>query len=161
MSFPMKVDGSSLWLDESFFHALAAFRSSLSFAINCVDLSIIGYVWCLVNYKWLYNYISLYEVLKVHWVLSKQLCCELSTKAHPCGVHFLYIINCFRSYYLVDRQPPTFPHSRPCSILGRISLNHRVRDGNGCFPYPYRHRSIKHLMSSFATNLVRKLFAAT
>ena len=43
--------------------------------------------------------------------------------------------------FLVIRQPPTFPHSRPCSILGRIGLNHRVRDGNGCFPYPHRHRN--------------------
>ena len=38
------------------------------------------------------------------------------------------------------RQPPTFPQGRPCSILGRIRLNLRVRDGYGCFPYPHRHR---------------------
>ena len=36
-------------------------------------------VWCLVNYKWLFI-ISLYEVLKVHWALSKQLAASLVRK---------------------------------------------------------------------------------
>ena len=72
-------------------------------------------------------------------------------RKHTLGrTFFIYIINCFRSYYLVIRQPPTFPHSRPCSILGRISLNHRVRDGNGCCPYPYRHRKFFMVSSSLS-----------
>ena len=32
------------------------------------------------------------------------------------------------------RQPPAFPCRLQHSIIGRISLNHRVRDGYGCFP---------------------------
>ena len=32
------------------------------------------------------------------------------------------------------RQPPTLPHRLQCSTLGRLSLNHRVRDENGCVP---------------------------
>ena len=31
-------------------------------------------------------------------------------------------------------QPPTLPHRLQCSTIGRLSLNHRVRDGNGCLP---------------------------
>ena len=32
------------------------------------------------------------------------------------------------------RQPPTFPCRLQHSIIGRLSLNHRVRDENGCVP---------------------------
>ena len=33
------------------------------------------------------------------------------------------------------RQRPTFPQSHPCSIIGAVELNFRVRDGNGCGLY--------------------------
>ena len=32
--------------------------------------------------------------------------------------------------------------SKDSSIVGRVSLNHRVRDGNGCDPDAHRHRNI-------------------
>ena len=32
------------------------------------------------------------------------------------------------------RRPPALPHRLQCSTIGRLGLNHRVRDGNGCFP---------------------------
>ena len=35
---------------------------------------------------------------------------------------------------LLNRQPPTFPCRLQHSIIGRLSLNHRVRDVDGCFP---------------------------
>ena len=38
------------------------------------------------------------------------------------------------------RQPPAFPGRLQPSIIGRQGLNHRVRDGYGCFPLPHRHR---------------------
>ena len=31
-------------------------------------------------------------------------------------------------------QPPAFPYRRQYSIIGRLGLNHRVRDVDGCFP---------------------------
>ena len=31
-------------------------------------------------------------------------------------------------------QPPALPHRLQCSTIGRLGLNHRVRDGYGCFP---------------------------
>ena len=41
------------------------------------------------------------------------------------------------------RQPPIFPGRLQPSIVGRVSLNHRVRDGNGCDPDAHRHRNIQ------------------
>ncbi len=38
------------------------------------------------------------------------------------------------------RQPPALPHRLQCSTIGRLGLNHRVRDGNGCLPQAHRHR---------------------
>ena len=37
-------------------------------------------------------------------------------------------------------QPPTLPYRLQYSTIGRISLNHRVRDENGCVPYAHRHQ---------------------
>ena len=31
-------------------------------------------------------------------------------------------------------RPPALPHRLQCSTIGRLGLNHRVRDGNGCVP---------------------------
>ena len=37
-------------------------------------------------------------------------------------------------------RPPTLPHRLQCSTIGRLRLNRRVRDGNGCFPQAHRHQ---------------------
>ena len=34
------------------------------------------------------------------------------------------------------------------SILGRVGLYRRVRDGYGCFPYPHHHRTCLYFFSS-------------
>ena len=36
--------------------------------------------------------------------------------------------------FLLIWQPPTFPYRHQHSIIGRLSLNNRVRDVYGCFP---------------------------
>ena len=33
------------------------------------------------------------------------------------------------------RQRPTLPHGPPCSTIGAVGLNFRVRDGIGCDPH--------------------------
>ena len=38
------------------------------------------------------------------------------------------------------RQPPILPYRLQYSTFGRYGLHRRVRDGNGCYPIPYRHR---------------------
>ena len=42
--------------------------------------------------------------------------------------------------YFIIRQPPALPCRLQHSTIGRIGLNHRVRDGYGCDPYTHRHR---------------------
>ena len=37
-------------------------------------------------------------------------------------------------------QPPTLPCRHQHSTIGRLGLNHRVRDGNGCVPQAHRHQ---------------------
>ena len=44
------------------------------------------------------------------------------------------------------RQPPILPYRLQYSTFGRYGLHRRVRDGNGCYPIPYRHR--KYLVVS-------------
>src|SRR6202011_5314681 len=41
-----------------------------------------------------------------------------------------------RAFVYYCRQRPTLPHSFPCSTIGGIRLNFRVRNGNGCDPDP-------------------------
>ena len=43
------------------------------------------------------------------------------------------IINLIYFLFLI-RRPPALPHRLQCSTIGRLGLNRRVRDGNGCFP---------------------------
>ncbi len=38
------------------------------------------------------------------------------------------------SYKPLIRRPPILPHRLQCSTFGRLGLNRRVRDGNGCDP---------------------------
>ena len=42
-------------------------------------------------------------------------------------------------FFLIWR-PPALPHRLQCSTIGRLGLNRRVRDGNGCVPQPHRHQ---------------------
>ena len=37
-------------------------------------------------------------------------------------------------FFFINWQPPTLPHRLQCSTIGLSGLNHRVRDGYGCFP---------------------------
>ena len=73
-------------------------------------------------------------------------------------------LNCFRRMGLSGLEPPTsrlsgvrsnqlsykpieiwHPPALPCrlqhSTIGRLGLNRRVRDGNGCVPQPHRHQN--------------------
>ena len=44
------------------------------------------------------------------------------------------------SYIPIIWRPPALPHRLQCSTIGRLGLNHRVRDGNGCVPQAHRHQ---------------------
>ena len=62
-------------------------------------------------------------------------------------------------FFLIWR-PPALPHRLQCSTIGRLGLNRRVRDGNGCVPQPHRHQkccysvfldnsTVKHILLYF------------
>ena len=52
----------------------------------------------------------------------------------------IYIMKCSRIFFFLIWQPPTFPCRLQHSIIGRSSLNRRVRDVYGCFPRTHRHQ---------------------
>ena len=69
-------------------------------------------------------------------------------------------------FFLIWR-PPALPHRLQCSTIGRLGLNRRVRDGNGCFPQPHRHQkccysvfldnsTVKHILLYFFFFFLRK-----
>ena len=39
-------------------------------------------------------------------------------------------------------QPPALPYRLQYSTIGRLGLNHRVRDENGCVPQAHRHQKM-------------------
>ena len=45
-------------------------------------------------------------------------------------------------------RPPVLPHRLQCSTFGRLRLNRRVRDGNGCFPQAHHHQEVLSLDDS-------------
>ena len=53
-------------------------------------------------------------------------------------------------------QPPAFPYRYQYSIIGRFSLNHRVRDVDGCFPKAYRHQKYDVIYSGLSIVLVAR-----
>ena len=60
-------------------------------------------------------------------------------------------------FFSLIRRPPALPHRLQCSTIGRLRLNRRVRDGNGCFPQAHRHRKhslLSEVFSSFVNKLV-------
>ena len=62
-------------------------------------------------------------------LLARQVLSQLSyTPIYKMLVSLANIL-CF-----IIRQPPAFPYRLQYSIIGRLSLNHRVRDVDGCFP---------------------------
>ena len=53
-------------------------------------------------------------------------------------------------------HPPALPCRLQHSTIGRLRLNRRVRDGNGCFPQAHRHRK-HYLLGEVFSSLVNKL----
>ena len=85
---------------------------------------------------------------------TQQFLITLALSASPYKKNFLYRItdNSLKKI----RQPPIFPGRLQPSIVGRISLNLRVRDGNGCDPDAHRHRKyVIVLCARFSYTLLR------
>ena len=80
------------------------------------------------------SYKPIFEIFRFQWRWrdsnSRPPACKagaLPTELHP---HLIW-------------HPPALPHRLQCSTIGRLRLNRRVRDGNGCFPQAHRYQ--KHI----------------
>ena len=82
-----------------------------------------------------------------------------------CGLHLLWcrsISSPFpRLFFWGSRQPPAFPCRLQHSIIGRFSLNRRVRDGYGCFPEAHRHRKSFVINFFFDNSTVKHIYSPT
>ena len=69
------------------------------------------------------------------------------------------------SYIPIIWRPPALPHRLQCSTIGRLRLNRRVRDGNGCFPQAHRYQkccysicldnsTVKHIQHSTSSSVL-------
>ena len=54
----------------------------------------------------------------------------------------IYLIRLMPVVLFLVWRPPALPHRLQCSTIGRLRLNRRVRDGNGCFPQAHRHQKL-------------------
>ena len=48
---------------------------------------------------------------------------------------------------IISWRPPAFPRRLQRSIIGLPRLNHRVRNGHGCFPRAHRHQLLSAAFS--------------
>ena len=62
-------------------------------------------------------------------------------------------------FFLIWR-PPALPHRLQCSTIGRLGLNRRVRDGNGCVPQPHRHQKL-YLILPLDNSTVKHILFST
>ena len=53
-----------------------------------------------------------------------------------------YHASLIQRYFLFNWRPPTLPCRLQHSTIGRLGLNHRVRDENGCVPQAHRHQKM-------------------
>ena len=61
--------------------------------------------------------------------------------------------NSFKYFSNGIRHPPALPCRLQHSTIGRLRLNRRVRDGNGCFPQAHRHQKFWNLFIKDSTVL--------
>ena len=66
-------------------------------------------------------------------VRSNRLSYKPSLSGPDC-FRFPFLLYEYLIVFVVIRQPPALPYRFQHSTIGRLRLNHRVRDGNGCFP---------------------------
>ena len=88
-----------------------------------------------VSYSFLRRYFLCYgdgEIRTLDPLLARQVLSQLSYA--PVVLSSFISQSLTASLSFLIRQPPALPHRLQCSTIGRLSLNLRVRDGNGCVP---------------------------
>ena len=84
----------------------------------------------------------MYAVFKVQcWLMfyqpfKKKISFLLKSLVKPASI----LIRISPAFLFLIWRPPALPHRLQCSTIGRLRLNRRVRDGNGCFPQAHRYQ---------------------
>ena len=85
----------------------------------------------------------MYAVFKVQcWLMfyqpsERKITFSLRSLVKPASI----LIRISPGFLFLIWRPPALPHRLQCSTIGRLGLNRRVRDGNGCVPQPHRHQN--------------------
>ena len=88
----------------------------------------------------------MYAVFKVQcWLMfyqpfKKKISFLLKSLVKPASI----LIRISPVFLFLIWRPPALPHRLQCSTIGRLGLNRRVRDGNGCVPQPHRHQKYRY-----------------
>ena len=90
----------------------------------------------------MYNLYSYWLFLISHYMLKFLLTSNHWSNQHLCKT-FSWMIS-----FLI-RQPPALPCRLQHSTMGRLGLNHRVRDVDGCFPQAHRHRKFLFMFLTY------------
>ena len=88
----------------------------------------------------------LYEVFKVHAENNKFLSFSMGLSGLEPPTSRLSGVRSNRLSYkpLSIWHPPALPYRLQYSTIGRLGLNHRVRDENGCVPQAHRHQKCSY-----------------
>ena len=76
---------------------------------------------------------------------------QASPLSPPIKMCPFYVKHSFEWFFLLIRHPPALPYRLQYSTIGRLGLNRRVRDGNGCVPQTHRHRKSLNLFIKDST----------
>ena len=111
----------------------------------CISAFPSGYLGCLIRiFKLFFYKVSVFGFqgtpcgnqcfkISTSWLLCSHLnLLPSGKKLSRCTRTCLYFID--PVFFLIIRQPPALPYRLQYSTIGRLSLNHRVRDGYGCLP---------------------------
>ena len=80
-------------------------------------------------------------------VCSFQGTCLTDVISHSNTKDSFVLGSLIKSFFFIFRQPPALPCRLQHSTIGLLGLNHRVRDGYGCFPLAHRHQKFSFLSS--------------
>ena len=113
----------------SWFFLVCFIGQRITFVICC-------HLGCLVKYLLVFNNICLYAVFKVHvWLMLSVIQIQ-----NWFSIRSQFCTRIADKIFFTIRQPPALPCRLQHSTIGLLGLNHRVRDGYGCFPQAHRHR---------------------
>ena len=113
------------------------------------------YLWCLACLPFFFSeelltvrllFISYHSIWSFQGTCSLVVLCTANTVVYqPIETKMIFDLKSLVKFlFFKIRHPPAFPCRLQHSIIGRLGLNHRVRDVDGCFPQTHRHRKFSY-----------------